>query len=163
MDVKLLKKIIHVFSELQINNTPGGMLNSGMISLETRFRDSPGNQLLENIRFEIKNVKTRKNPADYVSAIVFNAKNAEIATDKTFQVLLINEHMDGHLKRDLPRPSISLTVIGLFKKLHYQTKKNKNKNKQIQKPNQYFNQFRPVPNNNNPFYNTRLSYGYDNG
>ena len=90
-------------------------------ALEIRFRDSPGKSsiLLENIWYNIKNVKARKNPTDYMSVIVFNAKNTGIAIDEAIQVLLIYEYMDVYLKRDLPRVSISSPVVGLIEKFRH--------------------------------------------
>ena len=70
----------------------------------------------------IKNVKTRKDPTDNISVIVFNVKNTGIAIDETIQVLLIYKYMDGHFKRDLFRPSIFSMVVVLLEKLRHQKK-----------------------------------------
>lgn len=50
-------------------------------TLEERFRDSPSKSLsmLEAIRYTTKDARNRRDPADYVSTIVLNSKNAGIA------------------------------------------------------------------------------------
>ena len=104
-----------------LRNDPEG-IKHWCDALEARFRDSPGKSLtlLENIRYEIRDVRNRKDPAEYVSAIVLNAKNAGIAIDEAAQVLLAYEHMDGHLRRDLPRRPSTSTVSGVIEELRHQ-------------------------------------------
>ena len=75
---------------------------------------------MENIWYEIKNIKNRKNPAEYILIIVLNTKDAGIAIDERAQILLIYEHMNGHLRRDLPRPLSLSTLSGLIEDFRYQ-------------------------------------------
>ena len=91
-------------------------------ALEARFRDSPGRSLslLEAIRYTVRDARNRKDPADYVSSIVLNGKNAGIASTEQAQVLLAYEHIDGQLRRDLPRPTDSSTVANLLEELRHQ-------------------------------------------
>lgn len=88
-------------------------------ALEARFRDSPGKSLtlLELIRYTVRDVRSRKDPADYVSSIVLNSKNAGIAATEASQVLLAYEHIDGELRRDLSIPTEVSTVAGLLEEL----------------------------------------------
>ena len=91
-------------------------------ALEGRFRDSPGKSLalLENIRYTVRDARNRKDPADYVSSIVLNGKNAGIASTESAQVLLAYEHIDGQLRRDLPRPTDGSTIASLLEELRFQ-------------------------------------------
>ena len=51
-------------------------------ALEARFRDSPGKSLsiVEAIRYTVRDVRARKDPADYVASILTHSKNAGLAT-----------------------------------------------------------------------------------
>ena len=91
-------------------------------ALEARFRDSPGRSLslLEAIRYTVRDARNRKDPADYVSSIVLNGKNAGIAATEQAQVLLAYEHIDGQLRRDLPRPTDTSTIASLLEELRFQ-------------------------------------------
>ena len=89
-------------------------------ALAARFCDAPGKSLtlLESIRYT-RDVRNRKDPADYVSAIVLDAKNAGIAPEEPTQVLLAYEHIDGELRR-LARSTDSSTVASLLEELRHQ-------------------------------------------
>lgn len=52
--------------------------------------------------------------------LVLHAKNAGIATTEAAQVLLAYEHMDGELRRDLPRPQDNSTIPGMLEELRHQ-------------------------------------------
>ncbi|KAI4221405.1 MAG: hypothetical protein L6R40_008635, partial [Gallowayella cf. fulva] len=80
--------------------------------LEERFRDSPSRSLalLESIRYTVRDVRARKDPADYVASIVINAKNSGIATTEATQVMLAINHMDAVLRDSIGGPS-SITTI----------------------------------------------------
>ena len=88
-------------------------------ALEARFRDSPGKSLsiVEAIRYTVRDVRARKDPADYVASILTHSKNAGLATSEAGQVLLAYEHMDGELRRDMPMPSDSSTVANFISDL----------------------------------------------
>ena len=90
--------------------------------LEERFKDSPGKSLasLESIKYSIRDVRARKDPADFVSNIVLHTKSAGINDTKYARILLAYEHIDGALRRDLPRPIKQSTVSELLKELRHQ-------------------------------------------
>ena len=50
---------------------------------------------------------------------MLNSKNAGIASTKAAQVLLAYKHLDGELRRDLPRPTSSSIVIDLLDELRH--------------------------------------------
>ena len=87
--------------------------------LEVRFRESPSRSLLmlENIRYTIKDIYNRRDPADYVASIILNGKNSRIATTEEAQVILVYEYIEGELCRDLSLPKVSSTVVGLLTEL----------------------------------------------
>ena len=91
-------------------------------ALETRFRNSPGRSLsiVEAIRYTVKDVRTKKDPADYVTSILIHSKNAGLAPDEAAQVLLAYKYMDGKLRRDLSRPLDSSTVADFISDLRHQ-------------------------------------------
>ena len=88
-------------------------------ALEARFRDSPGKSLsiVEAVRYTVRDVRARKDPADYVASILIHSKNAGLATTEAGQVLLAYEHMDGELRRDLPMPPDSSTIANFISDL----------------------------------------------
>ena len=91
-------------------------------ALESRFRDSPSKSLtaLENIRYTVKDTRSRRDPLDYVSTLVLHAKNAGIAANEAVQVRLAYKHMDGELRLHLPRPQDNSTISGLLEELRHQ-------------------------------------------
>lgn len=104
-----------------LRNDPDGV-TQWCNALETRFRDSPGKSLalLEAVRYTVADARNRRDPADYLATIVLNSKNAGTATTEAAQVLLAYEHMDGNLRRDLPRPTITSTVASSMEELRHQ-------------------------------------------
>lgn len=103
-----------------LRNDPTGV-TEWCNALQARFRDSRGKSLslLENIRYTVKDARNRRDPADYISSITFNAKNAGIATTEQAQVLLAYKHLDGELRRDLPRPTAWLNIPDLLEELRF--------------------------------------------
>ena len=91
-------------------------------TLEARFRDSLSKSLaaLEAIRYTVRDARLRRDPLDYVSTLVLHAKNAGIAATEAAQVLLVYKHIDGELRRDLPRPQDNSTISGLLEELRHQ-------------------------------------------
>lgn len=75
-------------------------------ALEARFRDSPSKSLiaLKNIRYTVKDARSRRDPLDYVTTLVLYAKNAEIAATEAAQVRLTYKYIDGELRLYLLRP-----------------------------------------------------------
>lgn len=59
--------------------------------------------------------------AAYVTSIVLNGSNADIATTESSQVLLAYEHMDGEMCCDLTKPTAASTSSGLSEELRLQT------------------------------------------
>lgn len=104
-----------------LRNDPDGV-TQWCDALETRFQDSPSKSLslLEAVRYTVRDARSRRDPADYLSSIVLNSKNAGIATTEAAQVLLAYEHMDSQLRRDLPRPTALSTVADLMEELRHQ-------------------------------------------
>lgn len=104
-----------------LRNDPTGIIE-WYNTLEARFKDSPGKSLtlLEAIRYTVKDARNRRDPADYVSSIVLNSKNAGIADTKAAQVLLAYEHLDGELRQNLPRPTATSTNSDLLDELRHQ-------------------------------------------
>lgn len=88
--------------------------------LERRFRDPPGKSLavLERERYTIQDVRRQRDPTDYVQSIVLLGRNAGTATTDMTQVLMAYEHMDGQLRRDLPRPNEQSTIEGLIEEFN---------------------------------------------
>lgn len=113
-------QLTHI-SRVGLRNDPDGV-KEWCDALEARFRDSPGKSLtlLESVRYTVRDARNKKDPADYVSSIVLNSKNAGIATTDAAQVLLAYEHIDGELRRDLPRPTEASTVSSLLEELRHQ-------------------------------------------
>ncbi len=113
-------ELTHI-SRVGLRNDPDGV-KEWCDALEGRFRESPGKSLaaLEAVRYTLKDARSRRDPAEYVSNIVLNAKNAGMATTEAAQVRLAYEHMDGELRRDLPRPTEGSTVAGLLEELRHQ-------------------------------------------
>ena len=133
-------------------------------ALESRFRDSPGKSLsiVEAIRYTIRDVRARKDPADYVSSILTHSRNAGLATTEAGQVLLAYEHMDGELRRDMAMPSDVSTIASFISDLRRKKdiwydiygkqndSRNADKGKQTGQYNN--NPFRPnFASNSNPF------------
>ena len=104
-----------------LRNDPTG-ITEWCNALEARFKDSPGKSLtmLEAIRYTIRDAKNQRDPADYVSSIVLNSKNAGIADTEAAQVLLAYEHLDGELRQNLPRLTPTSTVSDLLDELRHQ-------------------------------------------
>lgn len=100
-----------------LRNDPDGV-NQWCRSLEARFRESLA--LLESVRYTVKDAKNRRDPADYINTIVLNSKDAAIAATEAAKVLLAYEHMDGELRRHLPRPTDSSTVSSLLSEIRHQ-------------------------------------------
>lgn len=113
-------QLTHI-SRVGLRNDPDGV-KEWCDALEARFRDSPGKSLtlLESVRYTVRDARNKRDPADYVSSIVLNSKNAGIATTEAAQVLLAYEHIDGELRRDLPRPTEASTVSSLLDELRHQ-------------------------------------------
>ena len=113
-------ELTHI-SRVGLRNDPDGV-KEWCDALESRFRDSPSKSLaaLEAVRYTMKDARARHDPAEYVSTIVLNAKNAGIAATEAAQVLLAYEHMDGELRRDLPRPKDNSTIADLLEELRHQ-------------------------------------------
>ena len=90
-------------------------------ALEERFRDPPGKSLtlLEKIRYTVKDVRNRRDPADYVASIVVNGKNASIAPTEYSQVLLAYEHMDAELRQHLQLPKASATIDEFLEEIRH--------------------------------------------
>ena len=76
--------------------------------------------IVEAIRYTIKDVRVRKNLADYVNSILIYSKNVGLALTETKQVLLAYEHMNAELRRDLPRPLETSTIPSLINELRLQ-------------------------------------------
>ncbi len=171
-------QLTHI-SRVGLRSDPDGV-KEWCDALEARFRDSPGKSLtlLESVRYTVKDARNKRDPADYVSSIVLNSKNAGIATTEAAQVLLAYEHIDGELRRDLPRPTEASTVSSLLEELRHQkdiwfdiygkgyesrplaTSQNQNQNRQdrSKQQGQYGNNpFRPAFNSQRPYGN--FSYG----
>ena len=108
-----INELSHVF-RVGLRNDQNGV-KEWCDALETRFRDSPGRSLsiVEAIRYTVKDVRARKDPADYVTSILTHSKNAGLAIIEASQVLLAYEHMDGELRRDLPK-SFDASIIAAF-------------------------------------------------
>ena len=108
-------------SRLGLQNDPDGV-KEWCDALEARFRDSPGKSLsvLESVRYGIKEVRARKDPVDFMTTIILNGQNSGIATTDAAQVLLAYEHIDGVLRRDLPRPTAATTVASMIEELRHQ-------------------------------------------
>ena len=131
-------------------------------ALESRFRDSPDKSLsiVEAIRYTIRDIRARKNPADYVASILTHSKNAGLATTESRQVLLAYEHMDGELRRDMPISSESSTVASFIADLRRKKdiwfniygKQSESKYVDKNKQGQY--------NSNNPFRSPFRGFGY---
>ncbi len=107
-------------SRVGLRNDPDGV-KEWCDTLEGRFRELPGKLLaaLEAVRYTLKNTRSRKDLAEYVSNIVLNAKNAGMATTEAAQVRLAYKYIDRELRRDLLRPTEGSTVAGLLEELRY--------------------------------------------
>ena len=59
-------------------------INVWCLSLEERFRNSPGKLLaaLEIVRYTVKDARIRVDPSEYISTIVLNSKNSGVATSE---------------------------------------------------------------------------------
>ncbi len=89
-------------------------------ALEARFKESPSRALalLEGIRYTVQDARRRRDPVDYVQSIILHGQNSTMATTDYQQVMLVYEHMDAELRRDLPHPNPQSTIAGLIEVLN---------------------------------------------
>ena len=89
--------------------------------MKARFRDSFNKSLtaLKTVRYIVRNTQLRRNPAEYISTIVLNVKNASIAITKAAQILLIYKYIDSELRRNLSRFRENFIIAELLEKLRY--------------------------------------------
>ncbi|RDL33672.1 uncharacterized protein BP5553_08040 [Venustampulla echinocandica] len=87
--------------------------------LETRFRDAPGAALekLEASRYTIRDVRSRKDPEDFVQDIIVQAQNAGTALSERAQILTAYQHLDAQLRVTLPTPADNTRMTDFIKQL----------------------------------------------
>lgn len=88
-------------------------------ALESRFKYLLGKllSLFENIRYTVTNTRRRKDPANYINAILLNSKKTGIVSTEAVQMLLAYKYIDAKLRRDLPLLIKTLTISALLDKL----------------------------------------------
>ena len=58
-------------------------------------------------------MRAKKNSVEYIISILIYSKNADLVTIKVSQVLLVYEHINEELRRDLSKP-FETSIIVVF-------------------------------------------------